>query len=144
MPGDDYPPVILYTFEMRNRIPECTDLHVSPGSANNRGIRAKDLEYVKVDDVLEAALEHLVMVDRLQPQQSREAVRSLMRRRRVVSVDVLREVARVYEENIEQAPTQAVADYFVISKSAADKRVKRARDAGFITSTAKSGRKPQQ
>lgn len=142
--GDDYPTVILYTFEMHNGIPECTDLHLSAGSANNRSVRAKDLDYVKIDDVLEAALGHLAMLDRLQPQQSGEAIRSLMRRRRIVSVDVLREVARVYEANIDQAPTQAVADHFDISKSAADKRVKRARDAGFITRTAKSGRKPQQ
>lgn len=138
--------IIEYTFEMRNGTPECTEIIIAPAQVSQRGVRAKDLEYVKIDDVLEAALIYLAHWQRSQLaiQHRRASVNSLMRRRRTSSEDLLREVARVYEDNIDAAPTQAVADTFEISKSAADKRVKRARDAGYITKTAKSGRKPQQ
>lgn len=142
---DDYI-VIQYTFEMRHGIPECVHLDVE-SQYGNRSVRAKDVQYIRIDDVLEAALNYLTIWKRTLPpsrQERRAAVGGLMRRRRTISEDVLREVARVYEENVEQAPTQAVSDHFDISKSAADKRVKRARDAGYITKTAKSGRKPQQ
>ncbi|WP_427174299.1 hypothetical protein [Arthrobacter sp. 92] len=138
--------VIQYTFEMRNGVPECVHLDIE-SQYGTQSVRAKDLEYLKIDDVLEATLNHLTEWGRKlppPPHQRRAAVSGLMRRRRTLSDDVLLEVARIYEENIDAAPTQAVSDHFAISKSAADKRVKRARDAGYITKTAKSGRKPQQ
>jgi hypothetical protein len=138
---------IQYTFEMLNGIPECTEFLVARRPDGQRGVRQKDVDYVRIDDVLEAALTHLAVwrPGPLPIQHRRAAVNALMRsRRQTITDELLREVAHVYEENIDAAPTQAVADHFVISKSAADKRVKRARDAGYITSTAKTGRKPQQ
>jgi hypothetical protein len=138
--------IIQYTFEMWNGTPECIEVIMAPAEGSQRGVRAKDREYVKIDDVLEAALIYLAHWQRspLSSQYRRTAVNSLMRRRRTTPEDVLRDTARVYEENIDDAPTQAVADHFGISKSGADKRVKRARDAGFITKTAHTGRKPEQ
>lgn len=143
--GEDDYLVIKYTYEMRSGVPECVVLSIE-SQYGQRDIRAKDLELIKIDDVLEATLDHLTVWMRThQPtsRQRRTAVAGLMRRRRTLSDDVLLEVARIYEENIDDAPTQAVSDHFDISKSAADKRVKRARDAGYITKTAKTGRKPQ-
>lgn len=138
---------VQYTFEMLNGIPECTEFLVARRPDGKRGVRQKDVDYVRIDDVLEAALTHLAVwrPGPLPIQHRRAAVNALMRsRRQTITDELLRQVAHVYEENIDAAPTQAVAEFYDISKSAADKRVKRARDAGYITSTAKTGRKPQQ
>lgn len=139
--------VIQYTFQMRSGIPECVHIDVE-SQYGTRGVRDKDVKYIKIDDVLEATLNHLALWQRNQPpppEQRRAAVSGLMRSRRItITDDLLLEVARIYEENIAGAPTQAVADFYGISKSAADKRVKRARDAGCITKVAKSGRRPQK
>lgn len=138
---------IQYTFEMLNGVPECIEVLILPRPNGQRGVRQRDFEYVRIDDVLEAALAHLAIwrPGPLPSQHRKAAVNALMRsRRQTITDDLLRQVADVYEENLHSAPTQAVADHFGISKSAADKRVKRARDAGFISKTFKTGRRPQE
>lgn len=141
---DEDPLAIEYTLQLHNGTPRCVRLCIDTPDGR-REIRAKDLEHIRIDDVLEAALLQLSLWKRsATPRQRRDGVATLMRRRRTTPDDIFREVARIYEENIDDAPTQAVSDHFGISKSAADKRVRRARDAGYITKTAKAGRRPQK
>jgi hypothetical protein len=143
--GEEDQLIIEYMLEMRHGIPVCARICIE-SQGGTRDIRPKDLPHIRIDDVLEAALRQVSIWNRTRPspQQRRESVGSLMRRRRMTSDETIREVARVYEENINGTPTLAVSDHFGISKSAADKRVRRARDAGYITKTAKAGRRPQK
>ncbi|WP_162943629.1 hypothetical protein [Arthrobacter celericrescens] len=121
-------------------------LHIEMDSVSGtREIQAADLRRPRIEYVLEASLLHLCRTP--WPAGSiarRRDVATVMKRRRRLSDDVLQEVARVYEANIDDAPTQAVANHFDLQLRTASLRVKRAREAGYITKPAKTGRKPQQ
>jgi hypothetical protein len=59
---------------------------------------------------------------------------------RVITDDVLRKVAEVYRENINDAPTKAVAKHFQVKDRMASTYVDRARKAGYLPPT-KQGQK---
>ena len=54
------------------------------------------------------------------------------RRHRILTENFLRQVASVYEQNRNTAPTQAVAEHFFTSRQNAGKWVKRAEEQGYL------------
>lgn len=64
----------------------------------------------------------------------------LPREYRVIDDDLLKQVARVYRENIRRAPTKAVAKRFGLKERMASSYVQRARRKGFLPPT-KQGQK---
>jgi hypothetical protein len=135
-------------------VPECRDVRlVSVGAG--RSVRARDLRTVKLDDLIEAGFGLAVLqpdglTERVRLRgtdasdlltgstsgESQTAVVALRRRRReknrTISDDLLREVAKIYRDNLDRGPTQAVGERFSKSPSTAALYVKLARDAGFL------------
>lgn len=131
-----------YMFSMIDGVPRCIFAGVRADFGSPREVRASDLREVRIEYVLEAAILHLSRFSVARQVLTAET-RSLMKRRGTVSNQTLQEVAKVYEDHVDDAPTQAVADHFGIQLRTASLRVKRAREAGYITKTAKAGRRPQ-
>lgn len=140
--------LVTYKFEMLDGVPRCVSVILgSPPGLDE--ITAQDLRKVQIENALTAVLDFFAGANAQYPHTyaiSRKAAVDLLRKRKrhAVTEDVLREVAEIYEENIDGAPTQAVAEHFGVELRTASQRVKRAREAGFITQTAKSGRRPQR
>lgn len=140
--------LVTYKFEMLDGVPRCVSVMLgSPPGLDE--LTAQDLRKVQIENALAAFLDFFAGTNAQYPHTyatSRQAGIDLLRKRRrhAVTEDVLREVAEIYEENIDGAPTQAVAAHFGVELRTASQRVKRAREAGFITQTAKSGRRPQR
>lgn len=136
---------VHYGFGMIGGAHRCLMLEME-SSTGTREIQASDLRRIRIEYVLESALLHICQWQEpwpTSPSSRRRDVSAVVKRRRAVSDDVLAKVATVYENNLDDAPTQAVADHFGIQLRTASLRVKKAREAGYITSTAKAGRKPQ-
>jgi len=137
---------VHYKFEMQEGVPRC--VFVGFGSPPGfEEIRPQDLRNAHIEAALAAILDFFAGTNAqgLRPQKVvRTAGVELVRKRRrhALTDDVLREVAAIYEESINDAPTQAVADHYGIELRTASLRVKRAREAGYITKTAKAGRRP--
>lgn len=140
--------LVTYKFEMLDGVPRCVSVMLgSPPGLDE--LTAQDLRKVQIENALAAFLDFFAGTNTQYPHiyaTSRQAGIDLLRKRRrhAVTEDVLREVAEIYEGNIDGAPTQAVAAHFGVELRTASQRVKRAREAGFITQTAKSGRRPQR
>lgn len=137
---------IQYIFEIQSGVPRCVSVTVGspPGFEE---IRASDLRKARIEEALAAYLDYLSGTGHQYPStpsEARNAGRTLVKRRRALSDAVLEEVAEIYRANINGAPTQAVADHFDIKLRAASHRVSLARDAGKLTETARSGRKPNE
>lgn len=140
--------LVTYKFEIQDGVPRCVSVILgSPPGLDE--LTAQDLRKVQIENALAAVLDFFAGTNAQHPYTyatSRTAGANLIRKRRrhAVTEDVLREVAEVYGENIDGAPTQAVAAHFGVELRTASQRVKRAREAGFITQTAKSGRRPHK
>lgn len=137
-----------YIFEMVDGVPRCVLAGILSSATAPREVRSSDLRRVRIEYVLEAAILHMSKMalarHRLKSPTPRPAeTKRLVKKRNAITDGTLREVAKVYEENLEDAPTQSVADHFGIQLRTASLRVKMARDAGHITKTAKAGRKPK-
>ncbi|MDQ1361408.1 MAG: hypothetical protein QOJ44_1785 [Acidimicrobiaceae bacterium] len=65
----------------------------------------------------------------------------LPRERRAMTQDFLRKVAEVYRENIDRAPTKAVAEMFNVKGRMASKYVDKARQAGYLPPTTRGQKK---
>lgn len=129
-------------FEVRDGRPVC----VAAGAQATTGrVQTADLRAVRIQDMLDHALRVLSQPAGLpgawaiahpwaaeEPEFRRARTEVAKAASRRVSDDQLREVARVYEANIDGAPTQTVADTFGISLRTASNWVKRATDSGFI------------
>ena len=68
------------------------------------------------------------------------AIRTPARRRRIVTDDLLRDVARIYEEDTTGAPTRAVADKLFTSHRNAVRWVALARKRGFLAEYVRAGK----
>jgi hypothetical protein len=138
----------VYKFEMQDGVPRCVS--VSLGSPPGlEEIRPDDLRKVQIEAALAAILDFFAGTNaqgfHAYPVVRKAGVELVRKRkRRALTEEVLREVAVIYEDNIDSAPTQAVADHFDIELRTASLRVKRARESGYITKTAKAGRRPHQ
>jgi hypothetical protein len=142
-------PNIDLTWEVRDGVPECADVHITRSEGGHE-IRVSGLAGVRIEDCLEIALRRMlwVRVDGSgvpEPPdkthwfdfgRGREAVaqtRTVRAARKVkITDDVLREVADVYRDNISDKPTEAVAEHFGKQHRTAALYIKRARERGFL------------
>ncbi len=73
---------------------------------------------------------------------ARRAARRARRSRGGYSSELLRQVAEVYEANVDSFPTKAVGQTFRVAQSTAQLYVKKAREGGFIMAKAPKGGRP--
>jgi hypothetical protein len=145
-------------FEIQDGIPECTGIQwkQKPGG---RGIRTADLQQVtSLDGLAQNAFlrnPHARRVDKpgwlwdgadVDPQKrdfwaaSGDVQESLARRSRGPSQSELEEVARIYRQHVDHAPTAAVQSWFGFSRRTAARRIQQARAIGLLPPTT-TGRK---
>ena len=121
---------------------------VFEASDDGREIRSRDLRDVRVEDMLELAAKNAAFRREVDPDGQERMVRQMIdltsgaslgavraaRRgaRRKLTPDMLTEVARVYRENIDDKPTQAVADHYDVEPRTARLYVQRARASGKL------------
>lgn len=145
-PGEGDPqPAWTISFELREGVPVCTEVVVS-ANPGGREVRSTDLRSIRLEDYLEGTFVNVAMrrwvdeegVTHLQRDFGswRDTVRQVRgaRRdaRRKVTDELLEEVAKVYRDNIDSSPTQAVSDRLGVAERTARLYVRRARDAGFL------------
>jgi hypothetical protein len=151
--GFDEPDVCL-RIELRDGIPRLVDLRFRAGP-NSREVMAKDLRDHDLSGFVETFYGGLVIrVDRgdgktivrqfLDPEtQFSRQIHNFLRQRRSgkrrITGDFLARVAEVYRNNIDHAPTEAVAKTFGVKHRQATDYVKQARDRGWLPPT-KQGR----
>ena len=73
---------------------------------------------------------------------ARRAARRARRSRGGYSSELLRQVAEVYEANVDSFPTKAVGQTFGVAQSTSQLYVRKARERGFITAKAPKGGRP--
>jgi hypothetical protein len=128
-------------FEIRDRKPRCTSIHVD-AAVSGRGLRTGDLSTLpSLNALADDAFAELASVV---PSgdgdswigwdvQKRRAARRDVKAR---GDDELREVAQAYRDNLDDRPLEAVeALPYRYSRRTAARRVKQARDAGFLPQT---------
>lgn len=156
-------PRVIFNFAVVKGVPICASVEFYGRS--DRGVISTDLRGLKVEDLLEAAVQSAVAwsdtdplpdyvtndnatIDRYIAERNvmyRGLVRDtrIARRnaRRRIGPDFLAEVARVYRENLDGNPTVAVADFTGRAHRTAALYVKQAREAGLlgVTSPGKKG-----
>lgn len=140
-------PAHVATFAMIDGRPVCVGAGAQMVTPNYREVRPADLRAIRVQDMLDHAVEYLA-AKRTTPEPfgwaigpdatggSREAVRQSRRR---VNDDLLRRVAATYEANLDGAPVAEVEAEFDVSRRTASLYVKKAREAGFITRMKREG-----
>lgn len=127
--------------EIRDGVPICISVAVDATEAG-RGVRSGDLR-LSVEDYLELATENVSSrlagpayqqrIDDLRTGAARRAIRtSRQSARRKVTDDVLRGVARIYRENLDNNPTEAVRAHLGVADRTARLYVRRAREAGHL------------
>lgn len=145
--NDEPGPDVRARFELVDGAYQCREVNLSAVDGG-REVNSTDLRAVRVDDLLGIGVDLVgaVVVDerdgvvRVEPHTTdheREgAVRLVDRargaRKRTIDDDLLREVADVYQANVADAPTRAVADHFDKSLRTASLYVQRARAEGFL------------
>lgn len=118
-----------------------------------RAIRRRDLTEISLADLMETAIESAALPIRGQSKDGRQvwldvatdkatarrsvatiraARRESQRSRSTYSEDFLREVARIYTDNLDEKPTAAVARHFGKAHRTAALYVKKAREAGHL------------
>jgi hypothetical protein len=152
--NDDGGPDVDITWQVRNGVPECTQVNIT-ATEKGHEVRVSGLAGIRLEDCLEFALKSMLF-DRTdgsdEPQLpdkthwfdlalGREAVkqtRTVRAARKVKITDAfLREVAKVYRENISDRPTQAVAEYFGKQHRTAAYYVHEARERKILRPTTK-------
>src|SRR5829696_1235119 len=138
--GNTEPDVDL-TFEVRNGSHECREIRVKSADDQAREVRATDLAEIRIDDALEMAIRVIFYGGSTGDKdneiargvQAVRAAREARAARRVKITDpLLREVARVYRDNVGDKPTDAVAKHFGREHRTATLYIKRARERGFL------------
>lgn len=138
--GTDEAPDLSATFEILNGAPECTDLHfVAKHGA--RGIRTVDLDLSLDGLTTKAFLKFAhrqggsVRSDETTWRAARRDLEHNRSGRPPISKAELEDVARIYRDHIEGAPTAAVGKFLGLSPRTAARRVQRAREVGLLPST---------
>jgi len=156
MPGAGGQPRLALRLEVIDGVPQCRELTLS-SSEGGREIRQLDLRAVHVDELVAEIYGMLAMrvvsegdgvitvAEHGDDAGQADAVRTIREARkgrhaRKITPEFLAEVARVYRENIDGNPTQAVERAFDVSKRMASLYVSRAREAGLLPPTTR-GRK---
>lgn len=149
-------PVQFARVELRDEVPQCVALRFE-SAPDCREVRQADLRTVEISalcvDLVAGLSAH---VDLSQPGKTiirpgihdaswGETLRLLERQRRGpglrdITPELLAEVAKVYRENIDRAPTQAVAKTFGVRSRMASTYVQKARERGLLPPT-KQGKK---
>lgn len=114
-------------------------------SRTTENLTAAAFQEAQIDEVRRRVIEYFTQLQLLsegQPAQRRIA-RSIERRSNSVKPDVIRQAATIYNENIEGTPLKAVREGLGISKSTSEKYIRMAREAGYVTESAKPGRREQ-
>ncbi|UTT71013.1 hypothetical protein NMQ03_07905 [Arthrobacter sp. DNA4] len=103
-------------------------------------------KHAEIDRVRRRAIEYFTQLHSLtadQPTQRRTA-RSIERRSNAVKPDLIFKAATIYNQHIDGTPLKAVRERLGISKSTSEKYIRLAREAGYVTESAKPGRRQQQ
>jgi hypothetical protein len=152
--GDEGEPDLEVTFEVRDGRPECVDFHVRT-KPDGRGIRTADLQMVTNLDAIAVNLYAAVapvpggsafnwmwrQTEENAARAQRAVYEARKARRGTVTRAALEEVARVYRENVDTSPTEAVRVLLGYSKRTAARRVQQAREAGLLPKTTPGKRK---
>lgn len=136
---DEGRPNVSAEFEVRNGQVFCRAVRLE---AREREVGSSDLAAIRLPDLRDLAVRHLVFGDvhevapgeylvspRAGQDQQRRAAREVSRRRSTLD---LARVADVYRANVGAKPTLAVADEFGVAHRTAALYVKRAREAGLM------------
>jgi hypothetical protein len=131
-------PIRKLKIEVRQGIPECTEIHLV-ARPDGRGLRPADLEAIDltawVEDILSECTyrqtpDGLISVPG--ERNSRKAIEQARKApRRKVTPELLRRVADVYRENIDGKPIGAIRDEFDVSYRTAARYVELCRDDEF-------------
>jgi hypothetical protein len=146
-------PSVRAEFEMRKGVPVCLSVSVT-ATPKGRPVTTADLESLPglerkgvdafkalgnrvFDDEEWREGRNLHRIDQIRTPNQRDLGKALRRR----PDDELERVAAVYRDNIDSRPVQAVQMTFRFSRSTADRRIKAARDRGFLPQTKKGQKK---
>ncbi len=134
-------PDIELTFEFRTGHHECREVRVSPPDDAGREIKAFDLASIRIDDTLEMAMKFMFFtgdednseIEIARGVEAMRAARDARAARKVkITDELLQEVAQVYRANVNNKPTEAVAERFDKQHRTATQYIKRARERGFL------------
>ncbi|GAA1951140.1 hypothetical protein [Microbacterium deminutum] len=155
-------PSLRVEFEMRDEAPICVSVHFD-ADTQGRGILTGDLTTLPSLNRLavevfaelsggmmstseEAALDELDVTASIRAKtRAQFAAKTDRDARRSAVADIrgdaeLREVARVYRENLSEHPTEAVQDFLGLTRRTASRRIQQARAKGYLPPTTQ-GRK---
>ena len=142
---DENGPRHTATFAVIDGRPTCIGAGVFMWAPEDREISTTDLRAVRIGDMLDHATGWLAAKAStpdpfgwaIGPEFRSAATTAVRNARRRVNDDLLREVAAIYEANIQDAPVAAVEAEFGVSRRTASLYVKKAREAGFVTTMAR-------
>ena len=151
--NDDDSPNLRMVFAVLDGVPQCRGVHIE-SSDGGREVQSGDLRALRLEDFLEFAMTETASVvtkttaagettavHTVDPDERARTLKVLQRARsdarRKVTDDMLREVAAIYRTNLDNNPTQAVADHYDKSPRSARLYVKQARDKGFLGAAVK-------
>lgn len=151
MPGGGGQPELKLRLEVVNFVPQCRAVHVT-SHADGREVKPADLKAIHVTEVMEeiyAAIsvrivsesgEHITVAEEWGDRAQGEAVQAIAAARRgrhgrKITPAFLEEVAKIYRDNINNNPTQAVQRAFDVSRRMAAEYVSRARAEGLLPPT---------
>jgi hypothetical protein len=133
-------PDVSMNFEIRDGRPECVGITVK-AKPDGRGIRSADLALFNIDSLTIGVFAQLANfgVNASDEKQLWQTIRNVTEartaRRGAVTQAELEEVARVYRDHIDAAPTRAVETLLGYTERTAARRVQQARAAGLLPKT---------
>lgn len=146
--GSDGSPSLEILFEIREGQPVCVDVHIE-ASADGRGIRTGDLNALPGLDRLAEDMFLEFAIKKPDPDKPFDWFIRGQQERKTARRDVhtrgdaeLKEVARVYRENVDARPLEAVVAYLGnCSRRTASRRIDQARAKGLLPPTTQGKRK---
>lgn len=143
---------IWYTFSAWDTAVRCigvefslTEDSAAGKSRTTENLTAAAFKEAQIDEVRRRVIEYFTQLQALtedKPAQRRTA-RTIERRSNGVKPDLILQAATIYNENIGGTPLKSVRERLGISKSTSEKYVRLAREAGYVTESAKPGRRQQ-
>jgi hypothetical protein len=144
--------LIVYTFASWDTAIRCVGVQFSLSedptaekSPTTENLTGASFEHARIDETRRRVIEYFTQLEELtadQPTQRRTA-RSIERRSNGVKPDLIFQAGTIYNQNIGGAPLKAVRERLGISKSTSEKYIRLAREAGYVTESAKPGRRQQ-